>query len=855
MALLQEKDETAANIINLMKKGATQTEVLDDLGAAKDVLRQMSIPEARPTPVMPKKFRRVGPRDRLVEREPTRRETAEFMGFDVAAEGGTARQRIAGGLGSIQDVKNALAAGTELSPEDFEVVNVEDLGIVAKGPQDEKFRMLDKIGLEGADIAVGAVEAIPLAVEAATFGFTKSPVAAGVAAGVTKSGLLFALKEAGILEDPSIIKEGLIEGILSAGGGSAPAIKKAIGKAFSIEGKVLDDITKLATEKQFQEGAEITADIAADVERVGGVKPKFTVGEELSIKEPEIAGPLVGAEAAATTVSLTDRSQRQAREALETRFKRDTTDAAAAQEFAETTARTQEKRVSEAVDTARSNADAAITRTNAEIDKISGVTSPEDIRTILSEGVESVNRSLDAAYNKIDDAALEADVDFLDLGTTADNILNRARVFSGGEKIFKESLEAATRPTGDLGTYRVAQEARSELRAHIRMLKKNEASKFEIARAEELEKEFTASIGAALENVDPKLADQLIETDFIFQNAKEKLDRGFIGKLIKTSEGVSTIPSEDLVRKILSNTSNTRKFMNVADEFGIDATKELKDAFFKGYRDQVISGKQTHKAYMSQIKDTGELIFTPRELKVLNNAGAVKNKVLQIEKRRDEVIKKINSTFNAKLSKFEPNKLVATVSRSAKDTAKLKRILSPEEWKQYQSARRSKAVKDMTNAKGELTLTGITKVLEGNRPEMIQTLGEDYIKDLTTAKRFLDVLSKKAAGVRGAREGARGVSAIDVGRAMLLGPLSHKGFVLGTAKRFRMTSLEKKMTELMGNPELLRERIRIFKLPEDKQLKELKQFWGGLGVPLTRAVVSDTDIEETPLSEFRQEQE
>lgn len=781
------------------------------------------------------------------KRDITRADIARSRGFDPEQEGGTTSQRLAGRFGEIQDVKNALAAGTDFNPDDFDVANLEGIGIIFKAPDQEKFSILDPIGLDVGDIAVEGADILPTVAEAGTLIATKSPTAAAVAGGATRAAILATLKATGIVEDPDIIADSLLEAGLSIVGAKAPGAAKAAKEFLDPTKNVLKAVTSVAEEAAFKEGAEITSKVAADVERVGGVRPKFTVAEELGAVEPEKAAELAGAEKAAGALIDTTRSQRLATEGI--REKLAVGAAEGVEEVGEQIIEKQATRVSAAIKKAETNATAATKRANATINKITGDTNPEEIRSVLEKGVEDVNKAIKSAYNEVEAQARAANFDLKEVSDLSKAMIDKVRFGAVGKSIFSDSkkfvadFDKAVKEGKGLDSYKVLQEARSEVRATIRSLRDVKGSGVQIKEAVALEKEITNTINDALSKIDPKLAEQLVETDLAFAKMKQDIDKGLVGALLAKRGGQPKIPSENIVKTILGNSSNTKALLQAAEDFPeINAKSQLRDAFFTGYEKQVINGNVTHDAYMKQIKDTGDLIFTKGELKALENAGSAQTQIKNIMKRKEDRIITINKTFNAKLTKFEPVELVKKVSKSQGDTAKLKKILSPQEWLDYQAARRAKAIRDMTNTKKELTLSGVDKVLNANRPELVFSLGEQYVKDLEVAQEFLTVLAKKQQGVGLARASAAGVSEVDIAKAMLFGPLSHKGFVIGKIKGFGKDRAQKAMIKLLNDPDLLRERIRISKLPPNEQLIQLQQLWGGLGLPL--ALNRGTDIEE-----------
>jgi len=86
------------------------------------------------------------------ELPPTRKQELEARDFDIDAEGGSVSARLAAKFGDINDIRASLAKDSGFKPEDFEVANVEKLGVVFKGPGDEKYRVLDPVGLDVGDI-------------------------------------------------------------------------------------------------------------------------------------------------------------------------------------------------------------------------------------------------------------------------------------------------------------------------------------------------------------------------------------------------------------------------------------------------------------------------------------------------------------------------------------------------------------------------------------------------------------------------------------------------------------------------------------------------------------------------------
>lgn len=806
--------------------------------------------EIRPPVEVPKK-RIFGIRGGAVDVPGGRREELEARGFDVEGEeGGATAPRLAAQFGSVKDVKNALAAGTDFSPEEFEVIDVEGLGTVFKGPTDEKFRSLDPVGLDVGDIAPMALELAPVVSEVAALLATKHVGAAAAAGGFTRSGMLAAMKELGILEDPDIVQEGLIEAGLSLTGEVAPIIKRGL----SAERAGISQIASRGTREQFQAGREQLGELATEVEQATGARPQFTVGEELGAVESEFAGPLIGTEQEAGASLAATRSQRQAQEALEAEIRGAPVEPKAIEELTTGIKGERIARVEQTTAQAEDVAQREIDRINAEVDKISGSISPKEIRSTMNKAVEDTRRSISNSYDQIRAEAVEVNVDLSGVGRVSQEIIEKARIFPNANTIFKDTLEASKGADGSLNSYQVAQEARSEIRAHIRRLELDKSAGAQVREAQQLEKEFSSAINDALSELDPALAQKLIETDTAFAIAKEKLEKGFVGKLIATREGEAVVPDEALVKTILGNTSDTQRFLNSAKEFfpEVNAKAMVKDAFYREYRNKVIDGSVPHNTFMKQIKDTGDLIFTPEELKVFNNAGAAKNKIKAIEKKRDIRIKEINKSFDFKLAdKIEPHQLVDKISKSPQDTIKLKKILTEEEWGSYVDARRSKLIEDIFDSKGNISLSSLDNALKtSKRTELNLTLGPEYVKNLELAQKFVTVLVKRAKGVSDVKKAS--ISGIDLLRGFVYGPISHEGFLFNMAKGFSKARTERAVKRMLNDQDLLSERIRIFKLPERKQQEELVNFWGAIGLPM--ATNRDADIETISKEEFDVEQ-
>lgn len=762
---------------------------------------------------------------------PTRGEIIEARGFKIREDTPTAA-RLAARFGDIADIKAQLPEGTE-------VANLPDVGFVARNPETGQFEILNPPGLDIGDIAVEALDILPTVVEAGAGIISRNPFALALAGGAARGGILQVLKSLGIVADPNILTESALEAGLSLAGPAAAGAKRFV----SAERRAVESVAAKGTPEQFAAGREEAEAIAGEVEQVGGVRPQFTTGEQLGIVEPEQAATLVGAESTLDIGQQATRSQRLAREAAQARFERGAVEPEVVEPVAERITQRQQARAVETVERVERTAEQQVREIDADLERISGNTQPVEIRSTIKESVEKSRAAISAEYDSIAESAADANIDLSGVRELSKDMLDRARLFPGGDEIFKDVLETTgfkkvpkgglVPPSQDLNSYRAVQEARSELRAHIRGLKESKASGFEIRRAKELEREFSQSINDALADLDPELAKRLIETDFKFQSFKATVDKGFVGKLLSTREGIAVVPDETLLKTVLANTSDTTRFLNSADEFfpEIDAKNKLKDAFFTQYREKVLSGKVTHKTFMNQIKDTGDLIFSKNELKALENAGTAKNRVKSVLKKRDDRIKKIEKSFNVTIGKIEPHKLVAEISRSPKKTAQLKKILTPEEWAEYQGARRAKLVNDITDAKGNITLTGIDNVLKGSEAELRQSVGPKYVSDLKATRKFLQTLARKQSSIAGQKKDAA-ITGLDVTRAMIFGPLNHKSFVINKFAGLGKARTAKVLSNLLNDPDLLAERLKIFNSPERLQQERLVDFWSALGIPL-----------------------
>lgn len=821
--------ETTKQVFANLETKAPPTPATDITEAAKSVFKRLETPQLVPAlPEVPGRRLAPGTAGFGVSFEPlppSRREIIEARGLKVREDTPIAA-RFAARFGTIEDVEAQLPEGTR-------VANLPDVGFVVENPQTGEFELLNPPGIDPGDIAVEALDILPTAAEAAAGFVSRNPLSLAVAGGAARGGILQALKSLGVVADPNILSQSVLEAGLSLAGPGIARAKRFVDP----EKRALGAISAKGTPEQFAAGRKQAEELAGEVEAVGGVRPQFTTGEQLAIVEPEQAAPLVGAEAGLDIGQQARRTQRLATEAAEARFERGALEPEAVEPTAQRIIERQQFRAAEAVETVEQTAERQIKEIDADLNRISGNTQPAEIRSTIREAVEKSRSAISQEYNSIAASASDANIDLSGVERLSEDIIDRARIFPGGDKIFQDALGSIKPKTGlpaeGLNSYRVAQEARSELRAHIRALKEGKRPGFEIKRAEELEREFSRSINDALADVDPDLAKRLIDNDLKFQSFKARADKGFVGKLLSTRESVATVPDETLLKTVLANTSDTTRFLNAADEFfpEVDAKGQLKDAFFTQYRERVISGKETHQTFMRQIKDTGDLIFSKSELKALENAGTAKNRVLGIEKGRDSRIQKINKSFGVSISKIEPHKLVSEISKSPRKTAQLRKILSPEEWKEYQGARRARLVNDITDAKGDITLGGIDKVLKGSEAELRQSVGPKYVSDLKTTRKFLQTLARKQSSIAGQKKDAA-ITGLDVTRALIFGPLNHKSFVINKFAGLGKSRTAKVLSNLLNNPELLAERVKIFNSPERIQRERLVDFWSALGIPL-----------------------
>lgn len=267
------------------------------------------------------------------------------------------------------------------------------------------------------------------------------------------------------------------------------------------------------------------------------------------------------------------------------------------------------------------------------------------------------------------------------------------------------------------------------------------------------------------------------------------------------------IATSDIFNAVIKN-SDTSRDVSAAimtnPEAMVAMKKGVNDLYINDVSKNGIINLEDHKNFVRKYVDTKIItpFFTEKQIKNLSNAGAIA-KIYKAEKEKtDQLLTRINKSFEGSISGLGGKELFNKVwTKDAQGSiSKLKNILKdrPDVWKNVELEMLDTVKKTIIKG-GTISTRSLETLLNNMEGTITEGLGKGYYNGLVTLQKALEVTRRKGVGYNINEES---------GAAKLLfmytGRLHKRGKVITEADRLRSVYARKLLTEMVLDPEKLR---------------------------------------------------
>ena len=315
----------------------------------------------------------------------------------------------------------------------------------------------------------------------------------------------------------------------------------------------------------------------------------------------------------------------------------------------------------------------------------------------------------------------------------------------------------------------------------------------------------------------------------VYAKGKSKLDDTIIADVMKIRNKQLVYGDEAVFGLTFKRGINSKK---VADDL-YDVIKDYPDAMlaYKSsindfYKKEVIDNDKVnlikHKNFIENYGDNLKVFFNPKEYNQITKIGGLQNTINNIEKTRNDLIKKLNKSFEGKLESASPGELVDKIYKpnNIGEIRQLKNILSkdPEIFQSFQNNVMKDLNERVTTKSGSLNMDIVSpekfkSYIYGSGGEkgyqfaLREIFGNEFMKNLKLFNDGLQITARTApASLQ--REGVYGNVISDFIRARI-GQFTPQGRLLTAGKRLYTTASNRILKNAILNPENLKDYIKL----------------------------------------------
>jgi len=330
----------------------------------------------------------------------------------------------------------------------------------------------------------------------------------------------------------------------------------------------------------------------------------------------------------------------------------------------------------------------------------------------------------------------------------------------------------------------------------------------------------------------PKFVTAFDTYNDIYAKGKQRLDNTIVADIMQKRGGTLVYNDEAVFDLTFKKGLNSSR---VADDIH-DVIKDYPDAMlsYKGsindlYKSQVIVNDKVniakHNQFIKNYEDKLKIFFNPKEYNEIIKIGGFQKTINNIEKTREDIIKKLSKSFEGKLQNASSGELLEKVYKpnNIGQIKELKKILSkdPEIFQAFQNnvlkdLNDKVTVKHGTIGLDVLSPARFKSYLYGEGGEkgyqfaLKEIFGEAYMKNLRLLNDSLQITARKAPA-KLAEEGVYGNIITDFIRVKV-GQFSQAGRLLTAGKRIYHKTSNHIMKNAILNPENLADLMKLKKL-------------------------------------------
>jgi hypothetical protein len=247
------------------------------------------------------------------------------------------------------------------------------------------------------------------------------------------------------------------------------------------------------------------------------------------------------------------------------------------------------------------------------------------------------------------------------------------------------------------------------------------------------------------------------------------------------------------------------------------------------YKKEVIDNDKVnlikHKNFIKNYEDNLKVFFNPKEYNQITKIGGLQKTINNIEKTREDIIKKLSQSFEGKLQNASSGELLQKIYKpnNIGQIKELKRILSkdPEIFQSFQNSVLKDLNERVTVKHGTIGLDVLSperfkSYIYGSGGEkgyqfaLKEIFGEAYMKNLRLLNDSLQITARKAPA-KLAEEGVYGNIVTDFIRVKV-GQFTQAGRLLTAGKRIYHKTSNQIMKNAILNPENLADLMKLKKL-------------------------------------------
>ena len=350
----------------------------------------------------------------------------------------------------------------------------------------------------------------------------------------------------------------------------------------------------------------------------------------------------------------------------------------------------------------------------------------------------------------------------------------------------------------------------------------------------------------------PELAAANDEITTGYRLYKDILDKQVAENFLKLkSDGTYAVQDKDMVRNILANRQVTKNLLDAAQEFPEmrPAMDSLRRGARQEYLDFVINkntGALNPRRHDEFMKATGrgpamrELFGD--EVVDFQSARQLAQRWADAEIVQKQATDRLNKAFGMKMQRFDASEVVDKLWQPKKQESlrRLRRMLPPDLWREFQSAARAKDVKKMTGWSNDLQervpqLNKLSDYINEHAGVIEQVHGGQYLRDLRLVERALRTAAVRQPKVPTEFTAGRFVpeqkaGALLHGTRALVGMFTTAGRTLTAGLRLSEKTASEALVHALANPMVLRRLIlrrnKLMEVEGNRKVQVLSNIYG-----------------------------